>query len=63
MAQWAATQLASTDVVAYLNLDQAGLEAQIQAMLAINPAVKAAERTSELVDGQAAGRSRLEGEG
>ena len=45
MAQWAATQLASTDVVAYLNLDQAGLEAQIQAMLAINPSVKAAERT------------------
>jgi hypothetical protein len=45
MAQWAATQLASTDVVAYLNLDEAGLEAQIQAMLAINPSVKAAERT------------------
>lgn len=44
-AQWVQTQLASTDVVTYLNLDQAGLEAQIQAMLASNPSVKGVQRT------------------
>ena len=45
MAQWVKTQLASTDVIAYLNLDEAGLEAQVQAMLAIDPSIKDPQRT------------------
>lgn len=45
MAQWVKTQLASTDVIAYLNLDEAGLKAQVEAMLAIDPSIKDPQRT------------------
>ncbi|HEY5981013.1 MAG TPA: M15 family metallopeptidase [Microlunatus sp.] len=63
MEQWEQTQLASADVVAYLNLDQVGLEAQVNAMLTINPTVQAAQRKVAWWTTQQANDRALKGKG